>query len=167
MAVTPASVDIPEVAGSVQAKIDNVSATTTEGTVLRQVGVNADPVNNNYQIVDAQGNAMTRTGRGGTAQLTQSKIDGSSSPIQLVAAQGASKIIKLYRLILTVAADTTLQIEDSTPTTFTGAMTCGAGGGLTLDFDGEPWYLSAANKALQLVLGTNCQVSGTAYFVAD
>ena len=36
---------------------------------------------------------------------------------------------------------------------------------LTLDYSGEPWYVTASGKALVFTLGTAVQMSGTIWYV--
>ncbi len=100
----------------------------------------------------------------GAAALTSVKIDTASSGDLTLVAATSSMSTKLYRFLLVAAGATTITFKDGA-TTLTGAMTLAAGGSLTLDFDGEPWFTGTANTAFIVNNSAAVQISGRAYYI--
>jgi hypothetical protein len=161
----PSLVQVPPVSGTVQAGIDNVQVVTSAGTAQRQVVTPADPnTPGNYQSFDANGNAQVKFGPALAALLTAAPINFNASGPQALVAAVTGKIIRVYRLWLTVSAQTNLEFQDgSTP--LSGSAPCGSNGGITLDYTGEPWYVGSAGNALNLNSSNAVQCGGTIYYV--
>lgn len=98
--------------------------------------------------------------------LTSAKIDISSSGDNEIVAASASLVTWVYRIFLVAAGDVTIKFRDGT-TDLTGAMTLKAGGSITLDLDGEPWFTTSTNTAFQINLSAAVQVSGRIYYLRD
>ena len=98
------------------------------------------------------------------AQLTSAKIDTTSTGDNTLVAQVGGQTTKMYRLFLTVSAATNLQFKDGA-TALTGAMTLQAGGSLTFDFDGEPWFTGSTNTNFILNQSGTAQISGRIYYI--
>jgi hypothetical protein len=164
-APVPSLVQVPQVSGTPQASIDNLQLVTSAGTVQRQVTTPADPINpSNYQFFDAYGNAQVKFGPALAGLLTAAPINFNASGQQALVAGVTGKIIRVYRLWLTVSAQTNLEFQDgSTP--LSGSAPCGSNGGITLDFTGEPWYVGSANNAFNLNSSNPVQCGGTVYYV--
>jgi hypothetical protein len=97
------------------------------------------------------------------AVLTSVAINLATGTGAIVAAV-AGKSVKLYRLWLVASDGTDLTFEDGS-TALSGPAFLQQGGGITLDFSGEPWYTTTAGNALNLNASVSSQVSGTAYYV--
>lgn len=96
-----------------------------------------------------------------TQALTWGTLSFSTAAANdVVAAGGAGTRVKIYVLVLSVAAPTTVTFLDSTPTNFSGAMSFVTGGGIVLPPIGEPWFRCGDNKKFQITLGTAVQTSG-------
>lgn len=88
-------------------------------------------------------------------------IDGSGDN-QLVSAT-AGKTTKLYKAFLAISPAVTLRIKDNA-TLLTGPMNLSS---ITLDFDGEPWFVTSSNSSLVIHLASATQVSGRIYYIKD
>lgn len=100
-----------------------------------------------------------------TQGYSWAKLDSAAGGnIDLVAAV-AAQTVRVYVGYFTVASPVTVQFADSTPTTFTGAMTFGLGGGMVFpELIGpngiEPHFVSAVGKGFRIVMGSAVQISG-------
>ena len=85
----------------------------------------------------------------------------SSGANELVAAQGAGLRIVVYSISLMTRGVTTAQLK-SASTAISGALSFGTGGTWDepINASGEPLYQTAANEALNLVLGSAVQCDG-------
>ena len=165
MTITPSLVGVPAFTGTPQANVDNVQVTTSAGVVQRQVVVPGDPANpSNYQFFDTNGNAQTKTGPGLTPLLTSAVINFSGSGTNQIIAGVVGKIIRVYRLFLVSGGLTNLTFEDNT-TPLSGAIPLLMGGGITLDYSGEPWYVCAQADAFNINSSSAVAVGGTIYYV--
>lgn len=96
-----------------------------------------------------------------SSQLTSAVISSAAGGDIAVVAGVAGKTIRVFRLILVVNAATSITFKDSTPTSFSGAMPIAANGGIVLDFNGDPWYTTAAGKDFVITSSAATQISGT------
>lgn len=133
-----------------------------------------------FQVVKLDIGATGATGLLGTgnplpAQLWQqlsasqgyswAKLDSAAGGnIDLIAGVGG-QTVRVYGGYFTVASPVTVQFADSTPTTVTGAMTFGLGGGMVLPIilgpNGiEPHIVTAVGKGFRIVMGSAVQISG-------
>ena len=62
--------------------------------------------------------------------------------------------------MLNFAAAQTLDIKSGSTSLVGGPMTFGVGGGMVLDFSGVPWFVTAANEALNFVSSTTGVITG-------
>jgi len=101
-----------------------------------------------------------------SARLTVAAINFSSSGDNTIIAAGTgAQTIKVYRMELTVAAATALTIKDGAVTE--GARTLFAGGGLSWDYDSEPWSTGAAATAWKINSSNAVQVSGRIWYLVS
>lgn len=98
-----------------------------------------------------------------SAQLSTTKIDSAAGGDVALITATALQVGRLYRLLVVASADCTLIFKDGS-TALTGAITVKAGSGFILDFDGEPWFTTTVNTALNLTVSAAVQISGIAYF---
>ncbi len=162
---TPALVQVPAIVGAAQASIDNNQLTTTAGNVMRQVVTPGDPANaSNYQSFDAYGNAQVKFGPALVSQLSQVAINFSSSGQNSIVAAQSGKVIRIYRIWSTVAEQTNIEFQDGS-VALSGPAPCNQGGGITLDYTGDPWYVGTAGNVFNLNSSNAVQVGGTVYYV--
>lgn len=97
---------------------------------------------------------------GGLAMAT---ISTSSSGDTTIIAAPSGKSIKVHRLKLSLASETTVQFKDGT-TALSGPETC-----LTqvLDYNDDPWYRTTVGNAFVLSLGAAVQCGGTVWYRID
>lgn len=95
-----------------------------------------------------------------TQQLTWASVSASSSGVNSIISSSSGKTIRVFYLLAVAAAPVTVQLQDTTVTTFTGAIQCGFAGGFELPFCGEPFAVSGSGKGMSLNLGSAVQVSG-------
>lgn len=94
--------------------------------------------------------------------LTAASISTNATAAIIAGVTGT--IIRVYRLFFTITtAAGTVSFTDGT-TTFTGAMTFAAGGGLILPMDGNPWFTCARGAGFTMTLSAAGQTSGAVYF---
>jgi hypothetical protein len=103
---------------------------------------------------------QVRPGAPGPELLSRAVVDLSASGDQIVIAGAVGETIRVYRLLLAAASLTTVQIKSGL-TPLSGALTLLA---LVLDFDPEPWFVTASGDDFVLALGGAVQVSGTVYY---
>lgn len=100
-----------------------------------------------------------------TQGLTWLKIDSAAGGNLDLVAGVALQFVRIYAFFATLASPTTIQLADTTPTTVTGAMTFGFGGGPFWDLQVgpnglEPYVVSAIGKGFRVVMGAAVQISG-------
>lgn len=80
----------------------------------------------------------------------------------------SGKTIRVMRILVNNAnssTSTTITIQDSTPTTFTGAMLLQSGGALAADSDGgEPLWVTGSGQGFVINSGSAVQVSGCCWY---
>lgn len=161
---TPGTVTLPSDAANLGKSVDNSVLTNNNTLVYRQIVSLGDPNTfSNRLSIDASGAASTKPGLQPISQLTPLVVNEEGLTAVLApATTGLTN--SLYRLIVVVDGTTTLTVMDG-ETALSGPIPCGAYGGLTLDFSGDPWYTSGEqDSALTLVSSNSVQISGTSYY---
>lgn len=75
------------------------------------------------------------------------------------------QIIRVYKMFIKFAADVDIFLRDgSGGAAYTGTMSFAAKEGYVFDFDGEPWFETAAGNNFVLNLSAAVQSSGRIYF---
>lgn len=102
-----------------------------------------------------------------TSVLTQAVVSFSSNGSNTIVAGSSGKTIRIFRLLLvfTGACTATLQDTAGTPAPFTGAMTFFPGGSLSLGFEGDPYFVTAATVGFAVNISAGVQVSGSVWYV--
>lgn len=142
---------------------------------LQVGGLNQTSGNIEAIQIDNSGNLNVSTANGqilsvkqvadSVPQLTSAVVSFNATGDNTVIAGVALETIRVHRLMLTVSAPTNLTFKDSSPATFTGAMSFSAFGAFVLDFDGgEPWFKTAAAAGFIINQSGTAQVSGVIYF---
>lgn len=108
---------------------------------------------------------IVRFGTPFTPFTTTAPITFSGSGDNSLVAGVAGQIVRLYRIFFVVSGATNLTIKDGASTSLSGAMAFGANGSLILDFQAEPWYMTASGNALVLNSSNAVQVSGTIWYI--
>lgn len=151
---------------STGAKIDNSQLTQDGGDVVerQRVSIGDDANVDNHAAVDSGGNLQHKIGPAPASLLTAAVINSSAGGLIALCAGSSGKTVKLHRIWLVVGGPTNLTFQDgSTP--LSGPAPILQGGGITLDFSGDPWYVSSTGAALNLNSSAAVQISGTAYYV--
>ena len=145
----------------------------SDGTNL--IGVSAHPVYVQGTVTANQGTAaantapwVTRPGSPTTASWTVAAINFNTSGANIIVAAVGGQTVRVMRMFF-VNCDSTnvvnVTIQDTTPTSFTGPIriiTAGSFNGT--DSNGEPLYVSASGKGIQLNTDTAVQISGTIWY---
>lgn len=99
-----------------------------------------------------------------TEQLSRIAISCNSSGANTLLAGVSLQYVRIYAIIFTVASPVNVKLGDTTVTDFTGAMTFGVGGGLLLTQQGEPHFITAIGKGVNLNLSSAVQCSGVMWY---
>lgn len=99
-----------------------------------------------------------------TAALSSASINAAASGNNTLVAAVAAQTVRVFRLFLVVAGTVDIIFRDGAATGFTGTMSFSKNGSMTIDFDGEPWFVTTAGNAFILNLSAAVQVSGRVYY---
>ena len=103
----------------------------------------------------------------GASDLQRSVLTSAAGgDIPAPAAAGAGQIIRVYKLFLVVTGATSITFKDGS-TALSGAMALAANGAITLDLDGQPWFVCSPNSAFNINSSASTQVSGTVYYTVN
>lgn len=118
--------------------------------------------------VDAKGRlvvAPSGASLASTATMTRVAINAAASGDNTLVSGTASQTIRVHKLFLVVTSAVNIKFKDGTGgTDFHPALPLQAGAGMTLDFDGEPWFITTTALNLVLNLSSAVQVSGYLYY---
>ena len=96
-----------------------------------------------------------------TPDLTFARINKATSGDSTLVAATASVKTRVYRMKLSVAAATVIQIKDGAGTVLEVFNFAGNGGGIVLDFSNRPWYTGTVNTAFIINSSNAVQVDGS------
>lgn len=167
--VTPATVSIPTVSGTVQEELDAVSVSVNSQEVVRTVQVIADAVNaGNYLGIDANGNAQVTIGIAPTSKYTRVKIskDFAANDTLELAPATEGKSNKLFRLVLFTSAPTGINIldGDAEGDSMSGTWPFLEVGSVVLDASSDPWFETTVGNALTIQSSQIATITGVAYY---
>lgn len=149
--------------GNVGGVMDTTLGSTAPANALQVGGY--DGTNMQALAVDTAGVQKVRPAAPTTSLYTPTAITFSGSGANTIGpAASGSTTVRVYRMFIVNTSTTTstnITIQDSTVTTFSGAFLLLPGGSLSLDGKGDPLYISAAGKAIQLNSSVAVQISGT------
>ena len=95
------------------------------------------------------------------------KVDNNGSgDIAAPGAQGAGQIIRVYKLFIVCTGATSITFKNGS-TALSGAMALAANGAITLDLDGQPWFVCSPNAAFNINSSGSTQVSGAVYYTVN
>lgn len=98
------------------------------------------------------------------ANLTSAVVSVAASGDNTLVAGIGGQTIRIWKLLLVFNAAVNIIFKDGAATNLTGVMNMLANGSFVLDFDAEPWFLTAAANAFILNLSAAVQVSGRIYY---
>lgn len=99
-----------------------------------------------------------------TSALTSASINASASGDNTLVAAVAAQTVRVFKLFLVANGAVNIKFKDGAATDLTAVMNLNIGGSITIDLDGEPWFLTSAGNAFVLNLSAAVQVSGRIYF---
>jgi hypothetical protein len=119
-----------------------------------------------YLQLDTNSNLLVVNGASPASEYSQAPISSTSNPAVLVAGVGG-QTVKVYRLhfVNSGASTTNVTIQDSTPTSFSGAESLYPGGSYNADGNGDPLFTTATGKGFQLGNSAGQQLSGTIWYI--
>ena len=98
-----------------------------------------------------------------TAELDDAPIN-FLKPGENVVIPASDQRIRVFKLFLTVSGPCNLTFQDTGGRALTGPMAFAANGGIALDLDAEPWFVTKAGSGFAINSDSNVQVSGTVYY---
>lgn len=106
-----------------------------------------------------------RFGSPSAANLSSAQISAASSGQNTLLAGTASQTIRVFKFFLMNAGAASVNVKFRTGTTdLHPAIPLAPGASWVLDFDGEPWFVTATAEDLILNLSAAVQVSGRFYY---
>ena len=155
-------------------QVDNVTSPRYFVKVFQDL---SDPQHPQYQalvLCDSNGNIILPFDNGDVIYVAgvsytvkKIKIDRATSG-ELIAAV-SSKKLRVISGYYTVASDTTVQLKSATTVSgnfeSTGAMTLKSGSGMVLPRDPDGHVETHSGEALNVTLGTACQISGMLKYI--
>lgn len=95
---------------------------------------------------------------------SRAAISTATSGDNTIVAGVAAKTVRIHKLIITsVASPVTILFKDGASTTLL-TWVAPTNGGIVLDFDGEPWFITTAANAFVINLSAAVQIYGRCYF---
>ncbi len=109
----------------------------------------------------------TRPASPTTSTWSQAAISFSGSGANILVAGVGGQTVRIMRLFIVnsdAATATNITIQDTTPTSFSGAFRLASGGSWSGDGAGDPLYTTATGKGFQLNSSVAVQISGTVWY---
>lgn len=99
-------------------------------------------------------------GVGTTLPFTRATVNITTATTTAIVGATASQTTRVLRMMLNFAGTQTLDIQSASTSLVGAPMTFATGGGLILDFMGQPWFVTAVNEALNFVTTTTARITG-------
>ena len=93
-------------------------------------------------------------------QLFTTAIDLNTSGDHTLVAASVGSFIGIFRLWFVCSGTVVISFKDGAGFYFGHSMAFTSGGGMVLDFSGEPWFICSLSQAFIINLSANVQVSG-------
>lgn len=165
MTVTPNIIPVTPGGGI---NLDAASLTVAGNQVEREIVVAGSPSTpGNYQETTDDSASIIMPVASTQGQLQSTPISFNSSGANTIIPAVTGKVVRIYRLFLVVAGATNLTMEDTASNAFSGALPMTANGSITLDFESEPWFTTAAGNGFAMNSSSGVQVSGTVYYTQE
>lgn len=133
-------------------------------TVQRQRFSVGDPAAiDNIAGVSADGGLQFQWSLNKTLQLTPLAISTTTSGLKILVAAVTAKIIRVYRMVLTTDAATSLTFQ-SDATGLSGPIPLLAGGGVALDLGAEPWFVTVTGQGFKMNTSNSANIGGVIYY---
>lgn len=91
------------------------------------------------------------------AQTTLVNVAVSASGATVLVAAVAAQTVRVMRMMLTTLNPVNIEFMDGGSTVLAGPFVLQAGGSITLDDSGEPWFITSSGNAFEI----NLSVAGT------
>lgn len=98
------------------------------------------------------------------AQLSSVPLNFSAIGTSVIVTGVVTTNISVYRLFFTNSTAGLVTFRNGT-TPLTGDMSLGANGAMTLDFDGEPYFVCGTAANFNMSLSTTSQIAGRLYYL--
>ncbi len=165
MTVTPNVIPVTPGSGI---NLDAAQVVVAGNTVEREIVVAGSPSTpGNYQETTDDSASIIMPVASTQGQLQSAAISFSGSGANVVIAAISGKVVRVYRLFLVVGGATNLTMQDTSASAFSGALPMTANGAITLDFESEPWFTTAAGNGFAMNSSSGVQVSGTVYYTQE
>lgn len=142
--------------GSLRVVLTDGAGTDQTGGLVVDLGANND--------VTVTGDVTTVPGV--SANLSRVAVNISSAATTSLVAAVADQETRVYKVFLTIGGANNLTWKSANDA-LGGVLQFTGPGSFVLDFDGEPWLVTATNEALQLTTSTAAQVSGFVYYITS
>jgi hypothetical protein len=136
------------------------------GTATGVLAMGDDGTNIQSLNVDTSGrlNINTQFGKPTTASLSSVSINAAANGNNTLIAAVGGQTIRVFKMFMVAAANVDVILRDGAATDLTGVMSLSKYGSVTLDLDGEPWFITAAGNAFVINLSAATQMSGRIYY---
>lgn len=95
--------------------------------------------------------------------LTATAINLSSTGSNTIVAGATGLKVRVYRLLLTTQAATTVTFQDGS-SNLTGAIGLGANGAIVLDNTGDPWFQTGTGNTFALTQSATATITGAIWY---
>lgn len=96
--------------------------------------------------------------------LTKVQVNITTATTTELVALTASQFIRVYKVMLNIAAAQTIDFRSNGVTLNGAPMSFAANGNLVLDFDGEPWFVSTISQNFAITSSTTGAITGVVYY---
>jgi hypothetical protein len=149
--------------------VQGIQAAGTTGTTVNPVLVAGVDGSGNLKnpVLDAFGDWQIRPGSPKTANWSSAAITFSALGANVIIAAVAAQTVRVMRMFIVnadAALTTQITIQDTTPTSFTGAFPLIPNGSFSARGEGEPHFISGSGKGIQINSSVAVQISGTVWY---
>lgn len=97
--------------------------------------------------------------------MTEAAINCSTGSDNTIVSASTGLVVRVYRMFFVVGGATTVTIKDGSSNSLTGPIPFGAAGGaLTLDTSGDPWFQTSKGNAFIINENASVQISGAIWY---
>lgn len=99
-----------------------------------------------------------------TSSLVGVEINAAAAGDNVIVPGVAAQTVRVFKFFLVASGSVSLKFKDGAGVDLTPYMAMSAGGSITLDFDTQPWFVTAAANGFIINLSAPVQVSGRLMF---